>query len=144
MVGEFHRDGPLRAGSFGPSLNEAKGLLAAVQSRLARAQLDAHVATQWHCEHCGERRWTKDWRTVRFRSLFTVPYARASEILGLLLPAQAGGSTSSVRRRALSVGLRLDAELQATGSREPAPEPATATSRGPLGMALDGGFVRHC
>ena len=43
----------------------------------------------------------------------TIPYARTAELLALLLPVDVGNAPSTVRRRALSVGQRLDAELHA-------------------------------
>ena len=41
----------------------------------------------------------------------TIPYARTADLLELLLLVDAGNAPSTVRRRALSVGQRLDAEL---------------------------------
>jgi len=44
-----------------------------------------------------------------------IPYARTADLLELLLPVDVGNAPSTVRRRALSVGQRLDADLhQAT------------------------------
>ena len=57
---EICRDGPLRAGSLGLSLAEAKRLLRTVQDRMVRTQLEEHVTEQRRCHGCGARRWIKD------------------------------------------------------------------------------------
>ena len=46
----------------------------------------------------------------------TIPYARTAELLGLLLPVGAGNAPSTVRRPAIRVGQRLDAELLEQGA----------------------------
>ena len=48
----------------------------------------------------------------------TTPYVPSAKILALLLPVDVGNAQSTVRRRALRVGQRLDAELQETAGTE--------------------------
>lgn len=43
-----------------------------------------------------------------------IPYVRTADLLELLLPVDAGNAPSTVRRRPLGVGQRLDAELRET------------------------------
>ncbi len=78
---------------------------------------------------------------VQSRLGASLPYARASELLTLLLPVDAGNSTSTLRWRTLTVGTRLETQLrQAPGSDA---EPATkARSSSQVAMGLDSGFVR--
>jgi len=73
----------------------------------------------------------------------TIPYARTAHLLELLLPVNAGNATSTVRRHALGVGQRLDAELQEPGEAESIEHPnANASSVTVVG--LDSGYVRDC
>jgi hypothetical protein len=41
----------------------------------------------------------------------TIPYARSAELVSLLLPASAGNAISTVRRRTIQVGERLNTDL---------------------------------
>ena len=89
----------------------------------------------------------KDWVSpelefVQSQLAATIPYARTAEILALLLPVEVGSTPSTVRRRALRVGQRLDAELQAPLVTEPVddsrdPDPVTV-------VGLDSGYVHDC
>ena len=72
----------------------------------------------------------------------TIPYARSAELLALLLPVDAGNAASTVRRHALSVGQRLDAELDASVETESV-EHSTDTSPVTV-VGLDSGYVRDC
>jgi hypothetical protein len=69
----------------------------------------------------------------------TLPYARTVQLLTLLLPVEAGNTVASARRRVLTAGQRLDAELQhpKRDDMPAATEPATA-------VGLDSGYLRHC
>jgi hypothetical protein len=67
----FHLDrGPLIPDSLGLKLEEAKDLLAGVQSALVTEQVNAGVAAQVACPHCGWPRRHKDKPTIVVRSLF--------------------------------------------------------------------------
>ena len=67
----FHLDrGPLTPDSLGLGLAEAKDLLAAVRSALVTEQVNAGVAAQVACPHCGRPRRHKDKPTIVVRSLF--------------------------------------------------------------------------
>jgi hypothetical protein len=71
-----------------------------------------------------------------------VPFARSSGLLTQLLPADVGCSTSTVRRRTLVVGKRLDKELHETKDR-----PASGSDKGSatvVAAGLDAGHVRSC
>lgn len=71
----------------------------------------------------------------------TLPYARTTELLGLLLPLGKGASPSTVRDRLMRVGQRLEGELAAlpqSGDIE-----GTAMESGTTTVGLDGGYVRH-
>ncbi len=78
----------------------------------------------------------------------TVPYARALQLLKLVLPT---GTTaiSTVRAHALSAGKRLAVEgLSSTREVDPKacqnPNLGVPQSGEPLFIGLDGGYVRHC
>lgn len=59
---------------------------------------------------------------VQSRLSATVTYTRATELMRLLLPVDAGSSRSSVRRRTLAVAERLEAEIQdSAGARDASP-----------------------
>jgi hypothetical protein len=67
----FHPDrGPLTPDNLGLGLAEAKDLLAVVQSALVTEQVNAGVAAQVGCPHCGRPRRHKDQPTIVVRSLF--------------------------------------------------------------------------
>jgi hypothetical protein len=72
-----------------------------------------------------------------------IPYARTADLLELLLPVDAGNTPSTVRRRTLGVGQRLDAELHEAGdpallvSLKSDPDPVTV-------VGLDSGYVKDC
>jgi hypothetical protein len=72
----------------------------------------------------------------------TIPYARSAELMALLLPVDVGGAPSTVRRRALRVGQRLDSELHTSVDTEPV---AHAKDQGPVTVVgLDSGYVHDC
>tara|TARA_E500000305_G_scaffold12793_2_gene8752 strand:+ start:435 stop:1835 length:1401 start_codon:yes stop_codon:yes gene_type:complete len=73
----------------------------------------------------------------------TIPYARSAELLGLLLPADAGNAASTIRRRAIRIGERLDAELhEHDGATDKAESPA---HRGRIAaVGLDSGYLYDC
>ena len=70
-----------------------------------------------------------------------IPYARTADLLDLLLPVAAGNAPSTVRRRALSIGQRLDTELHETAdalhTERSDTEPVTV-------VGLDSGYVKDC
>ena len=71
-----------------------------------------------------------------------VSYARSSDLLTQLLPADVGSSTSTVRRRTLAVGKRLEKELRET---KDAPAPGAEKDFATVVAAgLDSGYVRSC
>lgn len=59
---------PLTLDSLGLGLGEAKDLLAAVQSALVTEQVNAGVAAQVACPHCGRPRRHKDKPRIRQRA----------------------------------------------------------------------------
>jgi hypothetical protein len=75
---------------------------------------------------------------VHSRLAATLPYARATEVLELLLPKGAAAVPSTVRAHALASGERLDTEGLSAGI-----EPQRL-SADPVSIGLDGGYVRHC
>jgi hypothetical protein len=77
---------------------------------------------------------------VQSRLAAGLPYARASELLTLLLPVNAGNSTSALRRRTLAVGQRLDTQLREDAVVPDAPNRMNSL----VSMGLDSGFVRDC
>ena len=73
----------------------------------------------------------------------TIPYARTAELLELLLPVNAGNAPSTVRRRAPSVGQRLDAELHEAS--DAAHIEHSKADKDPVTIAgLDSGYVHDC
>ena len=85
-----------------------RSLFGAVELRVPRLRRCACAGARLGAETVrieGLDRWTApELEYVQSRLAATVPYARTTEILGLLLPKQASSSVSSVRRRALAVG----------------------------------------
>ena len=75
---------------------------------------------------------------VQSQLAFTIPYARAADLLRLLLPVATGNAASTVRERILHVGRRLDAQGRSVHETEVQGD-ATVTTVG-----LDSGYVRHC
>lgn len=73
----------------------------------------------------------------------TIPYARASQLLSMLLPVEAGNATSTVRRRTLSVGERLETELRQAKDND---YTSSNNTRGSAlsAMGLDSGYIRDC
>ena len=72
----------------------------------------------------------------------TIPYARSAELMALLLPVDVGSAPSTVRRRALGVGQRLDTELHTPIDTEPM---AHSKDTGPVTVVgLDSGYVHDC
>lgn len=73
----------------------------------------------------------------------TIPYARSTELLSLLLPARAGNAISTVRRRTIQVGERLNTDLHESSTASsgvnlsPNRNPVTA-------VGLDGGYIKDC
>jgi hypothetical protein len=60
----------LGPGTVGLALDEAKGVLAAMQEVLVDEQVKAALAEQISCPHCGTARRHKDARTIVLRTLF--------------------------------------------------------------------------
>jgi hypothetical protein len=65
----LHR-GPLAPDTLGLGLDEAKGLLAAVQETMVNEQVKTELAAQAPCPDCGRSRRHKDTRDIVVRSLF--------------------------------------------------------------------------
>ena len=77
---------------------------------------------------------------MQSRLAATIPYARSSELLEMLLPVAASSSPSSVRRHTLDVGRRLDAQgLEVQPAKAVANSDSNVTTVG-----LDGGYLRLC
>jgi len=77
---------------------------------------------------------------VQSRLAATIPYAKSSELLELLLPMAGANATSTVRRHTLDVGRRLDAQ-----GIEVKPEAADMGSGSHVTtVGLDGGYLRLC
>jgi hypothetical protein len=77
---------------------------------------------------------------VQSRLAATIPYAKSSELLALLLPVAGANSTSAVRKHTLGVGRRLDAQ-----GLEVRPEAADMESKSNVTtVGLDGGYLRLC
>jgi len=72
-----------------------------------------------------------------------IPYARTADLLELLLPVAAGNAPSTVRRRALSVGQRLDAELHEAADAAHI-ECSKAVTDPVIVVGLDSGYVKDC
>jgi len=64
----LHR-GPLAPDTLGLGLDEAKGLLAAVQETMVNEQVKSELAAQAPCPGCGRPRRHKDTRDIVVRSL---------------------------------------------------------------------------
>ena len=79
---------------------------------------------------------------VQARLAADLPFARAARILAELLPVNAGGSTSTTRRRTLAVGERLETQVREMNT-EAEPECGTRSGR-VVAMGLDSGFIRDC
>jgi len=73
----------------------------------------------------------------------TTPYVPAAKILALLLPVDAGNAPSTVRRRALRVGQRLDAAVQVAAGAEKL-EHSKADKAPVTVVGLDSGYVKDC
>jgi hypothetical protein len=77
---------------------------------------------------------------VQSRLAATIPYAKSSELLELLLPVAGANATSTVRRHTLDVGRRLDAQgLEVQPHARDMDSGSNVTTVG-----LDGGYLRLC
>lgn len=87
------------------------------------------------------RRWiSAELEYVQSRLAATIPYAKSSELLELLLPVAGANAPSTVRRHTLDVGRRLDAQ-----GIEVQPEAADMGSGSNVTtVGLDGGYLRLC
>lgn len=72
-----------------------------------------------------------------------IPYARTADLLDLLLPVAAGNAPSTVRRRALNIGQRLDAELHEAADATHIECPKAVKNPVTV-VGLDSGYVRDC
>ena len=72
-----------------------------------------------------------------------IPYARTADLLELLLPVEAGNAPSTIRRRALSVGQRLDAELHEAADAVDIECSKTGGDQVTV-VGLDSGYVKDC
>ncbi len=72
-----------------------------------------------------------------------IPYTRPTDFLELLLPVNAGNAPPTVRRRALSVGQRLDTDLHATAEATHM-ECSKADTDPVTVVGLDSGYVKDC
>jgi hypothetical protein len=72
-----------------------------------------------------------------------IPYARTAKLLDLLLPVAAGNAPSTVRRHTLSVGQRLESELQKSVDTGPV-ERSKAKADPVTAVGLDSGYVHDC
>jgi hypothetical protein len=146
-----HRDCP----SCG-SVRELKGYRC-VRYRSLFGDVHTRVARWRTCSCAGEHTAFKEavrqsWINAEMQYVHaelaaTVPYARAVQLLKLVLPT---GTTaiSTVRAHALAAGARLSIEGLSPAS-DVSPETtsvsaAFVTSGEPLFIGLDGGYVRHC
>jgi hypothetical protein len=119
-----------------------------VRYRSLFGDVTARIARCRACARCGlprpvatRQRWiSAEMEFVHSRLAATVPYARASELLRLLLPPGKGAATSTVRAHALAAGQRLSAEAPPPSGRNSEPE----RSATPVVVGLDSGYVRHC
>ncbi len=73
----------------------------------------------------------------------TIPYARTADLLGVLLPVDTGNTPSTVRRRTLSVGKRLDTELHDAADAVQIESSKTDTDS-VTEVGLDSGYVKDC
>lgn len=73
----------------------------------------------------------------------TIPYARSAALLRLLLPASAGNAISTVRRRTIKVGERLNTDLHESST---APSDVNLSpNRNPVtAVGLDSGYIKDC
>ncbi len=72
-----------------------------------------------------------------------IPYTRTADLLELMLPVDTANAPSTVRRRALSVGKRLDTELHKSPDMIDAE--CSKTNTGPVTtVGLDSGYVKDC
>jgi len=119
-----------------------------VRHRSLFGDLTARVARWCARTRCGtarpsaaRHRWIcAQMEYVHSRLAATVPYARASELLSLLLSPGKGAATSTVRAHALATGRRLSSEVPPPD--ELINEPVQSATRVVVG--LNGGYVRHC
>jgi len=74
----------------------------------------------------------------------TVSYAHASQFLSLLLPADKGSSVSTVRRRTLAVGQRLEDELRHSAQTNFNQSTNQSDTNSSFVMGLDSGYIRDC
>ncbi len=128
-----------------------------VRYRTLFGDVSARVA-RWRACSCGiertptaapvRQRWiSAEMQYIHAQLAATVPYARAVQLLRLLLPL---GTTaiSTVRAHTLAVGARLNTEGLAPAS-DACPKAmveggAASPCDEPLFIGLDGGYVRHC
>lgn len=87
------------------------------------------------------RRWiSAELEYVQSRLAATIPYAKSSELLELLLPVAAANAPSTLREHALGVGRKLDAQ-----GLEVQPEATDVGGRSNVTtVGLDGGYLRLC
>ncbi|RZL92607.1 MAG: hypothetical protein EOP82_09675 [Variovorax sp.] len=78
---------------------------------------------------------------VQSRLAATIPYAKCSELLELLVPAARANAPSTVRRHTLDIGRRLDAHGLRPESTELEGMEGGASV---ITVGLDGGYLRLC
>ena len=87
------------------------------------------------------RRWiSAELEYVQSRLAATIPYAKSSELLELLLPVAGANAASTVRRHTLDVGRRLD--VQGLKVQPEAVDKGSGSNVTTVG--LDGGYLRLC
>ena len=89
----------------------------------------------------GLKRWVSpELEYVQAKLAATLPYAKAAELMSLLLPVDIGAAPSTVRRRTLAVRQRLDNELRDAGM-EVSPDNRRQCKKKTI-VGLDGGYIR--
>jgi hypothetical protein len=126
-----------------------RSLFGDVSTRVARWRNCSCNAERSGCPAAVRQSWINaEMQYIHAELAATVPYARAIQLLKLVLPT---GTTaiSTVRAHALSAGARLAIEgLSPTSEVNPKaaqnPTVGVPQSDEPLFIGLDGGYVRHC
>lgn len=117
-----------------------RSLFGDVVSRAPRWRACNCIAGSTGTEVQKRQRWiSAELEFVQSQLAATIPYARAAELLGLLLPVSKGNAVSTVREHTLAVGRRLDEQGLVIEAGKSDTKSANATIVG-----LDSGYVRHC
>ena len=108
-----------------------KSLFGSVTVRVARLNVclrEGQHARARTVQIAGLEHWVSpELEFIQSQLAATIPYARTAELLDLLLPIATGNASTTVRRHTLSVGQRLESELQKSVDAGPVERSKTKT-----------------